>query len=102
MNMIRKSGSTCRLTFETADSRGSVAVARADVKGVSSWAVERPDPAQRGVRVETDCAAKRVIRCLTTVYNFTHGDSNAVFTLSLFPSRCHSGPNHKIGRRQYA
>jgi hypothetical protein len=36
MNMIRKSGSTCRLTFETADSSGSIAGVRTDVKVVSS------------------------------------------------------------------
>jgi hypothetical protein len=35
MNMIRKSGNTCRLTFETADARGSSAVVRAEFKGVS-------------------------------------------------------------------
>jgi hypothetical protein len=35
MNMIRKSGSTCRLTFETADSSGSAAVLGAAVKVVS-------------------------------------------------------------------
>lgn len=31
MNMIRKSGSTCRFTFETADSSGSSAEGEADV-----------------------------------------------------------------------
>src|SRR5258707_13627709 len=83
MNMIRKSGSTCRLTFETADSSESAAAVRADVKVVSSSGhsgglIERT--AAHSSR-PGDSVPKRVIRCLTTVYPLPFNDSNGVFTL---------------------
>ena len=83
MNMIRKSGSTCRLTFETADSSGSAAVLRAAVKVVSvidrvDGLLERNAAQASGMGKFTP---KRVIRCLTTVYSVLFEDSNAVFTL---------------------
>jgi hypothetical protein len=71
----------CRLTFETADSSGSVAVVKADVKVVSSFG-------HPGGRIECNAAhsnrrviPKRVICCLMTVYIDRVIHSNAVFTL---------------------
>ena len=90
--MIRKSGSTCRLTFETADSSGSAAAVRADVKVVSSSGhsgglIERT--AAHSGR-PGDSVLKCVIRCLTTVYPVPITDSNGVFTLlcKLYMSGC--------------
>src|ERR1700760_31290 len=86
MNMIRNSGSTCRLTLETADSSGSAAVVRAEVKMVSSFGrsgdlIERNAPHSKG-----RCPVpKRVIRCLMTVYRAFICISNAVFTLKMCP-----------------
>jgi hypothetical protein len=84
MNMIRNSGSTCRLTLETADSSGSAAVVRAEVKMVSSFGrsgdlIERNAAHSKG----RSSVPKRVIRCLTTVYRAFICNSNAVFTLQM-------------------
>src|ERR1044072_6810141 len=87
MNMIRKSGSTCRLTFETAESSG-VVVVRAGVKGGLRLGPSSGLMSRHAAGVLAEMAlAEFVIRCPTTVYNFRYNDSNAVFTLPSYRLR---------------
>jgi hypothetical protein len=84
MNMIRKSGSTCRLTFDTAESSGLIAGVRADVKVVSgvgrAGGLIEHDAGRRGCVLHR---RNRVICCLMTLYRGSSINSNQEFTLQI-------------------